>query len=575
MPLKIEVFGLRPTYARTPPLLMPERSAPNHVVYREGRSHVCASAVLRQLENDLTAISLCFSIDQLLGALLRAGELECALVDADSEDAELAAAITDRLAEFACRADTKPSFSRQSVPDCLQLLNKICRRGDLTVSRPEGFAYYALHPLDFADMVSSDQFKATATLVIGIRSIGTTLSAVTTAKFRLIGVRAQRTTVRPSGHPYDRQTRFSAAQRQLVRHALSENAIFLVCDEGPGRSGSSLLSVAEALEQQGVPRDRIALLCSHEPNVNALCAPRAAERWQRYRCLATGLTRRLPAGADHYIGGGEWRNVILPQGSSWPATWPQIERLKFLTADGKMLFKFEGHGSYGERVRQTEEILFASGFGAAYVGQQSGFGIHKTVKGTYPRPRDVSPALLRHFARYCAWRVVTFPATVSEGDLRRLEHMARVNCEQELGFAPELHLELERPAICDSHLMPHEWITARENQWVKLDASSHGDDHFFPGPTDIAWDLAGLCVEWELSPEPRNSLIGEYARISGDKPARRLPAYELAYAAFRLGWTRMAAASVAGTPDEHLLSAEADRYSDTLNRISQPAAVFG
>ena len=28
----------------------------------------------------------------------------------------------------------------------------------------------------------------------------------------------------------------------------------------------------------------------------------------------------------------------------------------------------------------------------------------------------------------------------------------------------------------------------------------HGDDHFFPGPTDIAWDLAGTIVEWELAP---------------------------------------------------------------------------
>ena len=33
---------------------------------------------------------------------------------------------------------------------------------------------------------------------------------------------------------------------------------------------------------------------------------------------------------------------------------------------------------------------------------------------------------------------------------------------------------------------------------MKVDAAAHGDDHGFPGPVDVAWDLAGAVVEWEL-----------------------------------------------------------------------------
>ena len=51
----------------------------------------------------------------------------------------------------------------------------------------------------------------------------------------------------------------------------------------------------------------------------------------------------------------------------------------------------------------------------------------------------------------------------------------------------------ERIGCCGSrrHLAPHEWLRLDDGNVRKTDAIAHGDDHLFPGPTDIAWDLAG------------------------------------------------------------------------------------
>ncbi len=244
-----------------------------------------------------------------------------------------------------------------------------------------------------------------------------------------------------------------------------------------------------------------------------------------------------------------------------------MERLKFLSRDGQRLFKFEGHGPHGEAVREREQLLAISGFGARYLGHQAGFGIQELVGGKLPDPAKPSIALLNHLAKYCAWRARALPAAISSDGICQLEQMATFNLEQEFGFAPQLHLEVECPALCDGRMQHYEWRESGDDDWIKLDASTHGDDHFFPGPTDIAWDLAGVCVEWQLGAADREFFLSEYRRVSGDNVAARLQAYEVAYAAFRLGWSRMAAASVSGCADKGSLLGDAVRYRAVLDHL--------
>ncbi len=551
----------------------PDTLSPEFLIFRDSRRRVGAADLVARLSTELQQLSSPASLGQLLHVLLLAGELECALADAPApaSDAAATSQLTSLLADVALRCEwrNRPQDASLLAHDCRQILQRISYAGPVSVSAPEGFAYYALHPLDYADLLARLRFNHPHAFVVGIRSIGTTLSAVLRAKLRQLGIAAERTTVRPTGHPYERTCEFTPPQRQAIAHARAAGAEILICDEGPGRSGSSLLSVAEALEQQGVLKDRIVILCSHEPDVRVLCAPDAERRWRRFRYAATGMTRRLPPNAAEYIGGGEWRHLLAPNGS-WPAVWPQMERLKYLSCDKRELLTFEGHGPYGAPARARNQALSDSGFGVPYLGHEAGFGRHLLPQGRLLRKTDLTPALLAHMAKYCAWRGREFRA--ADVDCGELEIVTRSNLVREFGMAHDgLELAVERPTICDNRMASHYWLAA-DGQVLKLDAALHGDDHFFPGPCDIAWDLAGVIVEWQLSASARESFLLQYQSASGDNAMSRIGNYEWAYATFRLAWSSMAAASLTGSEEEARLMRDAQRYRECIERCARHVA---
>src|SRR5262249_34107782 len=182
------------------------------------------------------------------------------------------AQLTDQLA-FALVRQAAPE-----LPPILLHIHALEVPERLTVSFPEGFCYYGLHPLDYLELLGRSPIEAPAIAVVGIRSIGTTLSAVVRACFELRGVVAERITVRPVGHPFERTLSLVGQNRSWIASQLERGAVFLVVDEGPGLSGSSFLAVAEALTSAGVPQERIILLPSSRPNLSSLLAPNASAR---------------------------------------------------------------------------------------------------------------------------------------------------------------------------------------------------------------------------------------------------------------------------------------------------------
>lgn len=115
-------------------------------------------------------------------------------------------------------------------------------------------------------------------------------------------------------------------------------------------------------------------------------------------------------------------------------------------------------------------------------------------------------------------------------------------------------------------MMPHEWVRTKRGLVVETDSVSHGDDASFPGPTDIAWDLAGFVVEWDLDAGAAERFVDVYRRASGDDPRRRLGAFVVAHLAVRVSYARMAAAVMRGTDDEARFRARAGRYREKLAR---------
>lgn len=555
----------------------------NLLVFRGDQRRVCGHRLKAALIEQLRLLRGDDSHERLIGALLRAGELECGLADACAEGAHSAEVITDRIADALMQGErgcqthdvqSSNSHSANSQDTSLQTLLDAARDipaiEQLSISTQEGFAYYALHPLAYADVLKQVCGPGERLLVVGIRSIGTTLSAVMAAAARLRGMTANRFTVRPQGHPYTRTVVFSSRQLAAIRRSVSSGAKFAVVDEGPGLSGSSFLAVAEALEQSGAPREKIVLVSSHAPNVDALCAADAARRWQRFRCMAVTAEARRPAEAMDFIGGGRWRSCVFASQQDWPASWTSFERLKYVSshadreADEPRLYKFAGLGHYGDAVFERELKLAAAGFGPLPRRESHGFVSYAWMHGRSLSAIDLSPEVLTRMAQYCAFRRRSF--MVELADLGALQQMAEHNL-RELGLELPIELRLEHPVIADGRMQPHEWLVTKEGRLLKTDFGSHGDDHFLPGPTDIAWDLAGAIVEWRMNTHQAKEFIELYHCASGDDASARIDGFIKAYAVFRLAYCLMAANAMSGSDEEARLRRAADHYKEMLTRM--------
>jgi hypothetical protein len=520
--------------------------------FREGRKRVSGDALFADMANAADVYCARPADNRLaISALMRAGEFEGGIADADSHAQASAQQLTDCLSS----AFLGEASDNDLIASLLDKIGRFEMPEHLSVAPPEGFAYYALHPHDFARLADQVAGSGDSFLVIGIRSIGTTLSAVVRAALKRQGKRTERITVRPTGHPYDRVVRFTWTQLQCIAEWNTRTANFLVVDEGPGRSGSSFLSVAEALVKAGVARNKITLLGSRPVDVNQLCAENARQRWTQFTFIwpEPSVYTRF---SDHlYLGGGAWRDILFEGRVDWPTCWPQMERLKFLSPDRRSIFKFEGFGHFGAEVLTRAQILAKCGFGCRADDAGDGMVRYPLIQSLPAEASDLSSEILTRLARYCAFRTAEFRSPSAPPT--QLPAMLRFNTFQEFGV--ELGSEVDElctlePILADGRMQSHEWIRAADANLLKVDAYTHGDDHFFPGPTDIAWDLAGAIVEWNINNNTADFLLSEFRRISGMDRARIIASFVLAYTVFRLAYCKMALSTVKGSPEEPRVS---------------------
>jgi hypothetical protein len=520
----------------------------NLIVFRETAETVSGRELARRL---LSAIQKIGSDrqDANLNALLLAGEVECALSDCGWPSAAKAQEITDILAAMFLQegGDIAKLHSLAA-----QVANDLPET--VWISHPEGFAYYALHPGDFADAVAKlDSCRAIG--VVGIRSVGTTLSAMVASALRRIGVRASRITVRPAGHPYDRKTELEGTQRAWLQEQQRQDAMFLIVDEGPGLSGSSFLSTAECLMREGIGTERITLLGTRDVDPGQLCASDAGARWRRFgwRRVASRISERFKDATS--LCGGAWREFFLPdridacetpllsrteRRSDVAPVWPEMDGVKYWSRERTRVFKFEGLGEIGSQIRERSRAISEAGFSPGVEDAGDGMSAYDFVHGRLLAASDVSRAVLDRMAEYCAFRASAFRCDRTPDG--QLEEMVRFNYSQETGRECPVSPECFRsvcPVIADARMSPHEWIARADGTLAKVDGARHGDDHFFPGPTDIAWDLAGAIVEWEMNRAAEENLLRRFQERSGIKP-ENISAYLLAYSIFRASYCKMA-----------------------------------
>jgi hypothetical protein len=529
------------------------------LVYRNPSRQLSGRAIQRDLLASMQRLARDPIGDCALEALLRAGELECALADVRHPSEPSAAYVTDAMASNVLVHNGRP----------LHWVEQTVRRLDvpehLLLRTPCGFAYDGLDPRRYAALAQTLPLRPGAPIaVIGIRSIGTTLGAMLSEALRVRGHQVERITVRPMGHPWARELHMEPAEAAFIVHMLSRDAEFLIVDEGPYASGSKFLAVAEDLERAGVPLRSIALCTSRTVDPTRLLAKMAAERWPRYRSYAADAWR---AGPDEDLSAGAWRKAVYGQdAAAWPACWPDLERIKRRSADGKWLDKFEGFAPYRDEPFERACRLAQAGYAPPPTWLGHGFVRYPWLAGRPMNAGDLDPQTLRELARYCAHRSRNFPAEPT--DTLALERMVQMNVEEVVGVdvGERGKLIVARSVVPDARMQPHEWLCGPDRRLTKTDGHAHGDGVLLPGPTDICWDLAGAIVEWNMNPAQQEQFVHDYATLSGDRPERRLPGFVLAYCAQRVGET-FAAACSSELQERERLRAACERYRAMISRL--------
>ena len=531
-------------------------------VFRHSPDTTSVGVLWQQCERALTA-SVSPSPAALFPLLHAFARLECGLADLENpnEDEWVPQIFPFQEASLlACRAYLQPGAT---IP-----LRELCRRLPrlrallppldrlIALSTWEGFRYYALFPERYTDAAGRWRrgHPRSSAWVIGLRSMGSALGAVVAAHLLQTEATIRYSTLRPRGEPDRRCCRTGPRLRKEMRDWPGD---FLLVDEGPGLSGSSLGGTALLLESLGIASSRIALMPSWDAPVDHFHQAPLSAVWQRLqRYPASPLTPPEDAVTDLSAGG--WRTVF--PGRKTCVTWPQHERAKFLSSQGGFI-KFAGLGPAADAAIDRARELAAAGFAPAVLEASAGWIRYPVLRSRPFRPHSPLPAWSEAAGNYMAFLASRFRLGARQPPHAQLLEMVDVNLRELLGLVPLPEAPEGVPVALDARMQPQEWGWT-DGRWIKFDGIDHHDDPFFPGPCDIAWDLAAVEIEYGLA--LGQAVLNVYQRRSGDRHVtHRLPWYRIAYCAFRTAYSRLAATQTID-PDASRWRALATRYEHGL-----------
>jgi hypothetical protein len=530
--------------------------------------------------------------------LVFAGQLEQAAEDAKLHCAAACRHLTTAAAEvFLERLDGRANLgpAASNLTTTLSALRAACASEahvHLSLKTPEGFAWYALYPDAYVQAARQwmQQHSASRVAIIGIRSIGTTLAAVVAAALRCGGRHVAVSTVRPTGHPFDRRTQLAGEICSGADHAI-------VVDEGPGLSGSSMASVAQALSRQGFARHSITFLPGHQHGPGPQSSTEVRRCWasvqqfavpwqeirlgtcravERLRQSAARVLKEPPVMEPIDLSAGKWR----AHGADRPILGiaQLFEQPKYLVraaTDNAVLLKFGGFTLAGitlegmplsaaEHQLDRLHALADAGFTPRPGGCTDGWLLLPWVRGRQLTAHDADKVIPHRAAAYIT-RAAESPMGPHEATeaFNRLRSILLVNSEHLLGqtaaarlarlsdlIAPEIQRR-EIGSYGDGRLAPHEWIDTGD-EILKVDAAGHVHDHTAVGRQSLLWDVAGAAVEWRLEHNTACDLA--FAVGASRMPRVVIAYYCAAYAAFRAGLAHMCAgaSSSAADRDDHV-----------------------
>lgn len=454
--------------------------------------------------------------------------------------------------------------------DWEMLLERLRLEEPIRIRRPEGYAHYALYPESFLEAALRSGLTS-ETVVIGVRSIGVGLGALVAAALGS----GPAYSLRPTGDPFRRHVLPGESLQNCILSRPDMD--FAIVDEGPGLSGSSFGCIADWLQTNGVPAERLHFFPSHggEPGEQVskahlrrwkqrpphvvdvqeliLDTPKQKHRLKSWACELLGVS----GNSWRDLSGGEWRRLRYEDPQNWPPSYRQQEKLKFLLSDGdtRYLVKFAGLCDAASKQERSKRLSEA-GFTPPVLGTCHGFIVEAWIEGC---PMEADPAatteIVEQIGQYLGFRARHLPAAHGGASLADLRHMAVVNIGEGLGSeiahrADRLidrayHLtKYLRRTDTDNRLHRWEWLRRADGHLVKTDALDHNASHDLIGCQDVAWDVAGACVEFDLSNAQRLQLAQVVAAETGRELREDvLDAFEACYLGFQIGLWSLAAQS--------------------------------
>jgi hypothetical protein len=520
------------------------------IVYGDPSYRQSFSKLLRDFQNDFGDASA-LSLDELRRTLVRAGQIEQAAFDAclSNEVLSYTMELTDRVASSFFAAWQSGFSQRVQWPEC----GSVMPVDEVLIKMPEGFSFYALFPESYFAAAAKwmedhlDRRDLDSILVIGIRSIGTTLSALVAAALKYAGWQVHRGTVRPYGHPFDRKVKIPA-------DFLAKANWFIVADEGPGLSGSSMASVASALD---IAEERISFFPGHRNDPGSKASSEARRRWavtRRYVAseaehswshepvleLLKHETEELlasPVVRVEDLSHGKWRavcsvDVAVPSHFERP-------KLKMTTTSGRsILWKFSGFTT--DPTTQAKETCWTS----PILKINSGYAATEWREGSPMSPCDATPLRMREVGRYLT-SVAGPPQSLRDAtDAQdRLKSMAHANIEEVFGTDAARKVGRtfqvlplnETRTYRDGRMASYEWILRAEGSMSKVDWFGNVFDHTIVGPQSILWDIAGAMIEWDVQGECEAALLEPLTSGGFETSPENLLIYSIAYCAFKMG----------------------------------------
>jgi hypothetical protein len=567
------------------------------IVYGDAVCHLPFEHARQRLINQ-ALVTDAASLDDLRTLLVQCGQAEQALEDASfctvlkPAPAELTDAVAEAFVgnfsgwerDINCFGKVQNLFAR--IEESWNTLENV--RLHLTI--PEGFEFHSLYPEQYcrsAERWSREhQSRRGRVLVVGVRSIGTTLSAVVQTVLSRAGWSVRRMTVRPEGHPFERRV-------ELPEAVDCEYAI--VVDEGPGLSGSSIVSVAVALQERGVAPGAISLFPGHDKQPGQYANDQARDYWARAKRYFTPLAavawkgrtldELMAARTKTLLGSnvvetldfsaGDWRHSVFAEESEWPAVATPFERTKYhVTTKSRksLVWKFTGLGCMDTEtpIAHQADSRARMGWTPAPCGYSFGFTAFPWIEGETLKREHATDEVLDRLAAYIA--DTSGPELSGHESAEAVERLTRMMAHN-LKEAGELTDVPAAPPVKgvsygDGRMAPHEWLFTSDSRLIKTDAYAHTRDHTIIGRQSILWDVAGVIVEWDLSISRREVFLRALSRRDQNHDA--LNFYVAAYAAFRMGLMLLCAEGVSDAEGRRLRST-AEYYRRTLTNRSEPA----